>query len=311
MRQILFAGALCALALPGAAVEIKQAPTTGRPVQFVDKSFVSFPQAVGDYALYRVDYDPKDVPTGASAAYRLPGTPATISVYVYPQGAEQEADVVDAQIAGVESVIREEKEYTDVVAGARTNFVVDAPKPMLVEERKAQMIVSAPEKITPEQARQRLEGAPSVAEGLKKSHAPTQSNGRRQRYELAIAGVPAHSAAFVFYRHLFNIKLRISAPAAGMQQADFDTFVDATARALVPKVDIRNFGQCGEPHMPLVQSGDDESDGHLGALAWADAMAKLNYYNCSPSEGDRPEPQLKGYERVEIVYPAGIWGKKE
>lgn len=279
--------------------------------QFIDKTYISLPKSVGAYSLLRLNYDPNELLAGMHAAYELAGAPEgfTISFFVYPQGRGEEKAAVEAQIAEVEDAIRLRQEYTKIEAGPRTVFVVDAPKPSALPNekngRKQRILTMEPVKVAADATPQTDE--PSLVELLKEASPPLQSTGLRQGFRFDNKGLPVRSAGLVFHRNLYNIKLRISAPSAGIDQAKFDALVDATARALVPKVDIRNFGQCGQMLVESQDSGDKARDARVFARNMLREQGRVARENCADSEGPTPDPVDEGYDRVEIVFPPGIW----
>ena len=285
------------------------APLTAK--QFIDRTYISLPESVGDYSLARVGYDPGQFAAGVSGAYALKGAPEpfTITLFVYPQGRSEEKAAVEAQIAEVEDAIRQQQDYTKIEAGPRTVFVVDAPKPSALPNekngRKQRILTLQPVKVAAEAATD--DDGPSLVELLKEASPPLQSTGLRQGFSFDHKGDSVRSAGFVFYRNLYNIKLRISAPSSAMDQAAFDKLADATARALVPKVDIRNFGQCGQMLVGTQDSGDKARDARVFARNMLREQGRVERENCADSEGPTPDPVDAGYDRREIVYPEGIW----
>lgn len=294
-------------AAPSDAAEA--APLTAK--QFIDRTYISLPESVGDYSLARVGYDPGQFAAGVSGAYALKGAPEpfTITLFVYPQGRSEEKAAVEAQIAEVEDAIRQQQDYTKIEAGPRTVFVVDAPKPSALPNekngRKQRILTLQPVKVAAEAATD--DDGPSLVELLKEASPPLQSTGLRQGFSFDHKGDSVRSAGFVFYRNLYNIKLRISAPSSAMDQAAFDKLADATARALVPKVDIRNFGQCGQMLVGTQDSGDKARDARVFARNMLREQGRVERENCADSEGPTPDPVDAGYDRREIVYPEGIW----
>lgn len=280
--------------------------------QFIDKTYISLPKRAGAYALEKSKYDPERMDAGVHASYLLEDAPGhfTISLYVYPMGRAEEAQVVDAEIDEVEQAIRGRDDYSKIKAGPRTTFVVDAPAPSALPNDKNGreqriLMTSAVEKPPTDAASAAKE--PSLSEALVDARAPTQSTGRRQGFTYEYKGLPVRSAGLVFYRHLYGIKLRISSPSDAMDQATFDALVDATARALVPKLDIRNFGQCGQMLVEMQASGEKDRDGHASALAILREQGRVARENCAESEGAKPDPIDGGYERTEMVFPPGAW----
>lgn len=294
---------------------VTAAAPAGEPLlasQFIDKTYVNLPKRVGMYSLDKVKYEPEQLDAGIYAAYTLEDAPGhfTISLYVYPQGRTEEKLAAEAQIEEVERAIRQQPDYSKIEAGARTDFVVDAPEPSALPNdrngRKQRILVSGPVKKAPADSSKEAD-QPSLSQALVESRAPTKSTGRRQGFAYQNKGGDVRSAGLVFYRNLYNIKLRISSPTSAMDQSMFDTLVDATARALVPKVDIRNFGQCGQMIVVMEDTGDKDRDALAHAVTMLQEQGRVARENCAEGEGDKPDPVDEAYERIEIVFPPGIW----
>jgi hypothetical protein len=293
------------------ALAAEAAATDPKPVQFVDKSYISLPKSVGIYSLEKVDYDAGEFAAGINSEYAVRGAPDSLSInlYVFPQGEANEAEITENQMAEVEKVIRMRKSYSDVVASPRTSITVEAPPPSLpgVNKRSIPIVVGNPTRIPLEEARKRAKDAPTIDQAMAAARAPTQSIGRRQMFSLKHEGKPMRSAAVQFHRQLFNIKLRISVPESAITQDEFVQLVDSAARALVPKVDIRNVGKCGEAVVFMQESGDKELDAEANARALFGGQGRLLRDNCALADAALEELPVDGYERVEIVYPPGTW----
>jgi hypothetical protein len=322
LRAIVFASVAFALALssdPAAATD--DAPNTiAMPAtQFVDKTYVSLPKTVGDYSLLHSAFDPEQLAAGVSSTYALEGAPEqfTISLFVYPQGRSDVKAAVEAQIAEVEQAIREQGQYTKVEAGPRTAFVIAAPAPTALPNqrngREQRVLSGPPVKVSAEAIDNDYDNdndkdnEPTLEQLLQDSKAPLHSAGRHQNFTYAYQGANVRSAGLVFHRNLYNLKLRISAPADVVNAARFGALVEATARALVPKVDIRNFGLCGQMLVQTQESGDKTRDALALARQMLREQGRVARENCAESEGPTADPVDEGYERTEIVYPPGIW----
>jgi hypothetical protein len=134
-------------------------------------------------------------------------------------------------------------------------------------------------------------------------HSPN-SHGFRQAFSFEREGVPMRSLAYVFHRHLFGLKVRITVPAKAMDQQAFEKMADAATRWLVPQIDVQNFGTCGTVEVHHEPPGVSFED-------WAKAeiirgFTRVQWENCGTTEENKL-PELKGRQKVEIVYPAGTW----
>jgi hypothetical protein len=286
--------------------------------QFLDKSQVIFPRSADKYTLLDTDYDAAMFQTGVTSTWSVEGAPEELrlNVFVYPQGRGREADVVAQEMEVIEASVREaEKQglYSEVAAGERQPFVVAAP-----ESSWSKKDGKAPAPFDPTPKPEPVPGAkpegvadndPALASVARHQRSPN-THGMRQSFSFRRKdGVVARSMAYAFYRNLFNFKLRISVPEAQMDQAAFEAAADAAARNLVPRIEVRNFGECGTITVP---SQDPKGGKKEGADALMDAMIggmiRMQAENCGgPDSKSATEPEAPNTRRVEIVYPEGTW----
>ncbi len=307
----------CALAviLLALAPAAFAADAHAKATQFLDKSNIDFPKAIGPYTLVANNYDPQQFANGVSIEYSLSDAPkgTHLNVYIYPRGRTDEAAAVQAEIAEVEAAIREAVArdiYTDLRVGARSDFVVARPEPTILTDNSKKKPGKVAE-IKPEFSLQ--PGADSkddpVARALAESMPPVNNHGMRQSFAFSHKSVPMRSMGYVFYRNLFMFKVRISLPEAGIGQAEFETLADAAARTLVPAMDVKNFGICGTLAVELPEqdsAGSDAVDSE-GAAALLREVGRVNRENCASNEGDKPSGPAKGFERQVIEYPPDTW----
>ena len=283
--------------------------------QFLDKTLVTVPKAVGDYRLKSMEYDQAAFSVGVSTNWRTANAPDTlaVSMYVYPMGRAPEADVVAREIQGVEDGVREavkQNIYSDLEVGERKPFLVVARESSILDDAGKKLKQTAafdptpkPEfKLTPAK-----DADPVVA--LLAENAPSPNNhGQRQSFRFKHDGAPMRSLGYVFYRNLFAIKVRVSVPESDMDQAAFEAVADNTARYLVPQVDVKNFGSCGTIEVPSADKKADKDTGsQLMMQAMIGGMARIKAENCANDEGKKPDIAPADSERKVIVYPAGTW----
>jgi hypothetical protein len=313
MRPILLA-LLLAAAAPSYA---KDSPKDER--QFIDRSNITVPREVGRYTYDNGDYDPAQWAAGASAHYNFPGEPEclVISVYVYPKGRSTEAEAVAQQAQQVEDAIRQPDSYSMVEAGPRTSFTVDAPArtaEAIAKGPKQQVVFRGPapkEVEAPVPTAEGAKGEDGVSDALLQAIAgmspPKSSVGSRQAFHFVREGVAMRSAGLVFYRALFNIKLRISAPSDSVSQTDFDAIVDDAARTIVPAIDIRNFGRCGDMVIEMPETIPKGDNGETLAGKLVAEQGRVLRENCAGLEGKDDREVPKDHVRHTIVYPPGTW----
>ncbi len=312
-----------ALALSASLLLAAPAPTLAKDApkdsrQFIDKSYVSLPRAAGRYRYGNGSYDPKQWQAGVVGHYDYAGEPPgmVISLYVYPQGRTPEAEAVKLQADDVESAIRQHPSYSSVEAGTRVPFIVELPPPSLApgdgSERKQKVLFTgtpparaAPDEDSDSKADGEGEDSGALVKALAESAPPSQAHGSRQSFAMVNKGTPMRSAGLVYFRHLFNIKLRISVPVDAMTQAEFDAVVDDAARSLLPAVDVQNFGLCGDMVIAL-DDAKRKDDGESTALDLIQEMGRVRRENCAGTEG---KPLAAPVDRVRetIVYPPDTW----
>jgi hypothetical protein len=297
----------------------KKAP---EPKQFLDRSVVTFAKSIGDYTLTDTQYDPEQWAYGVTSLWTFDDAPEglRLNVFVYPLGRAEESDVLAGQMADVENGLRDAVKqgfYADLVVGDRESFAVIAAESTLLDEKKGkgrrkrdQAKRNEPLAIMPK-PEHRLEAtndADPLAAALAASMPAANSYGLRQSFSFRHDGVPVRSRGYVFYRHLFGFKVRITAPVGAMDEAAFETLADNATRTLVPRIEVKNFGQCGI----LTVSGtdrdaDDESDSNLAAQQILLGIARIRAENCAAAEGKKSAAARHRGTQIEIVYPADTW----
>lgn len=308
MRRIFLALALLAAASAATAKEDK--PKS----QFIDKSVIAFPRTAGDYTLADTDYDPALFQAGVTSTWTVPGAPdeLRLNIFVYPLGRMQENKAVDSQIAQVEEAVREaEKQqmYSHVEIGARTPFVVVARESTILDDGKKK----APERFdpTPMPEPVKTEPAPDadpILAALARNQASPNSHGIRQGFRFTRKdGEVARSLGYMFYRHLFGFKVRISVPESVMEQPAFEALADAAVRNIVPRIDVQNFGSCGTIEIPAkALDGKKDTDSSAITDAMFGGFARIKAESCANAEGKNSAAPFEG-SRIEIVYPEGTW----
>jgi len=266
VRRIFLALALGAMVLPCAAKE---------PSQWLDSSVVSFPEKSDKYTLKGTLFDQQQFVYGVASNWTVEGAPKDLKldVYVYPLGRNSEEEVVKAQIADVENGVKEAAKqglYANPVVGARTPFVVVRP----AEEAKDKQ--------------------PPPFDPTPKDES-SNSHGIRQSFGFEREGTKYRSLAYVFYRSLFGLKVRISVPEGEMSQADFEAEADRAARWLVPQIAVNNYGTCGQ----ITINPDAKDAGEV----MMQEVARVLWESCGSEKG----PATPKGKSVEIVYPAGTW----
>jgi len=242
----------------------------GTSGQFLDQSIITYPKSPGPYRLIRNDYDPAHFSDGVSLVYTRTDLPGLqLNIYVYPRGRAEESQAVTGAMAEIETEIR------------------------AIEQQKTYS---------------QLHFSPAVNFDVALPPSPTKIAGRKRALTMTVEGTPSQSLAYVFYRNLFLISVRATAPAAAVSAADFNAVVNHAVQDLVPTVDIRNFGTCGNINISVDQnpSGPNQP-GETNASQMAREIARLNREHCASNAGSVNTKPPKGYAQKTIVYPAGNW----
>ena len=211
-RRALVLSGLLATALPALAAD----PLPPRPL--VDRSLVSLPEQAGRFALGR-SHASQDPAEGVRANYHVAGTERgpTIIVRAIPRGRLHEERAVDEAMAAFE------REF--LAAPGRREAMALPRRLLSIEPVDASLYRNTP--------------------GLHTRGFHADHVGSRQSFtSVEEDGVAVRTAVLVFHRHLYDIRVRVSAPAASMPQEAFDRLADEAAAALAPALDIRNFGRC-------------------------------------------------------------------
>lgn len=287
--------------------------------QFVDKTWVTYPRHVQAYTLKSDEYDPEQLLSGVSLNYQVPGLPdgSALTIFVFPQGrSDQEAGLKRALEDITGGVLAQQKNntYQNVEMGEVGEFSVAAPPPSVMgaageadHEQPVTITAGGNTPTSPDAST-----APGVddplAEAVQAAAAPTTTIGRKLKISFSYKSEPKQSLGYAFYRNLFLITVRFTSPAAGLSPEQFEAMGDEAVRALVPRIDIQNFGTCGNMVVNLPESGVPSEDAdRKGALSLLSEMGRIARENCVASEGDHPTPVPADQARKELIYPAGLW----
>jgi hypothetical protein len=317
MRRLSLTLALgLALALPAlAAVKPADKPAADAVAaiaaaksQFLDKSYVTLPNKVGDYTLVSAEYDQNAFNVGVSSDWKIAGAPdVKLNLYVYPIGRAGEEEVVTGQIADVEAAVREatkEGYYTDLVVGEKVPFVVVRREAEIVldEQKRKKQVPAFDPTPKPETELKPSDKADPILAALAEATPSPNNHGYRQSFSFKKDGIAVRSLGYVFYRHLFGFKVRISAPESTIDGPAFEAMADAAARTLVPSADVESFGECGT--ITITPHGKDDKGGGAELMR---GMMRIQYENCANNVGDTGEPVPPDSTRNTIVYPPGTW----
>jgi hypothetical protein len=282
---------LCA-ALPAHAKKAE------RPL--IERTVIAYPKAIGAYTLDSANFDPKNFSSGLALRYAAADAPLRLDVYVYPLGRGDREEALAAGMSEIEGAIRELEQkgtYQDVHFGAITEYSVPwsdaAPVP-----------AAGVEAADSDAADKDDEAANAILALIGETGPPATVSGRRRGLQLVNDGEPLQSLAYLFYRQLYLVKVRASAPLAAGSQPAFEAAVDRAVTTLVPALRIANDGGCGDSQINVPSDGTEKQQSDALLRGLGETMARLEREGC----GDFDEATLPaGYATQEIRFPADAW----
>lgn len=230
--------------------------------QFIDKTTVSVPRQAGRFTLASGSVKDKSPLAGVTITYSAPDLPSEIKIVleVVPAGARKDDSETLKSLA--DEVDAQARDVGLRSISARASRWVNVPESFLVKPTAA-----GP-------------GMGPVDEGI------------RENFGAETSSTVVGSAIYI--RGLNAIRLSVFMPIGSLPNADFNPLVKEIEEALVPAIDIRNFGTCGKLD---------------GASAWAmqEDINRVRKDHCAVSEADARRPVAENSETYTIVFPAGFW----
>jgi hypothetical protein len=236
---------------------------------YADKSLVTLPRTVGKFRFVSASFDPAKPLAGVSAIYSYPGAPSELLLQldVVPAGPVREDQFV--------------KTAADMLAKAMQRLPgvqsmrVDKQYPWSVPKPHSFWVKGV---------------EPGETD-------PKPSRGISQNFNAIYQGKPTLIQATTYYRHMFLIRVSVTGTEGA---TDYGDLIGTLNRALVPAIDIRNFGACGDLKklMPMTEGAKRNDE----VAAFLQAKEYVLAYNCARSEADPPVPPPAG-ERYTLVYP--------
>lgn len=284
VRPSLLLSVYLLVAVPGLAIAKATPPADARP--YVEASYISAPRVVADFNLERSSYDPAAKLAGAGFLYRSSKEPqATASVFVYPAGRVGQAEAVES---GMQALHGELKQAVAAGIYAQMQELGEEPFPLAAY-------------VAPGKGTTAIDTA--VIQTMAKAE---QIHGTRLRLSMqhVSSNQPLHSNAYLFYKQLYYVKLRISADQASMSREAFDALADRAARSLIPAVQVANVGGCAAGTIYVDPSATPEQT----AVQLAGQMALQKGYNCHGTASDAGvDAGAADVSVVEIRYDADDW----
>lgn len=260
----------CACFLPAASVVGADDPPAPA---FIARTHVIAPRQVGEFVLEATRYDAGNRLAGVMLRYLLPGHDETrFDLFVYPHGQSGIEEALDLGMAAFRD---------NLAAAARAGHYRALKITQAVEFDIAQAVESVPAFASDQDHDQRQADRLSPSspdepfETLLASllaPAPAQIDGRVIELGFEVRGAAEddwfdmRSRGYLFYRHLYFFKGRISAAAYRIGQDEFASLADRAMRELVPAVQAYNIGGCSGTTIQI--------DPDLEERALAEALAK-------------------------------------
>lgn len=265
----------------------EQAGSTAAQRPYIETSYLQAPRQAAGFTLQASSYDPANKYAGAGFRYTSDDHPGLrIDLYVYPAGRMNAAEALHvgmrdlraslshAQAQGAYSQLRELDETPFALPAGPTAGTAPA------NDFDARVIAT-------------------VA-------AIEQGDGRKLQLQLSLPPreLPMHSNAYLFYRQLYYLKLRVTAAQQDVEQDSFNALADQAARALVPALQVANVGSCASAQIsiPADAAGEDAALDLLRQLTVHQSL------NCHQDVDKALSAQQRlDHEVVEIAFTAQEW----
>lgn len=306
------AAAGMALVVP-AAIAAKASDAKAAEKPFIERTFVAIPRRVGDFTAETVKFDPRDRFSGVSIRYSHPAHPQTrIDLFVYPIGKGDVEKILDG---GMKGFVASMKPAVD--AGYYRNFAeIDTVEFDIEVPASADESTSTPSGEKDASADPARE-ARYVAWHADMLTSSRRVDGRRMRLRYDFKGdlpdewFPMRSRTYLFHRHLYYFKGRISAAESQIDEAAFGDFADRAYRELVPAVKAYNIGSCGNTEIVLdpKKAKEDAADELFKGLLGSHLHVLTSNCHATPDK-KIPTASNAEFEVVTIEYEPDDWKSK-
>ncbi|MCW5581832.1 MAG: hypothetical protein KIS72_10885 [Luteimonas sp.] len=307
----------CLLALSSAFASALADDAPKQP--FIVRTHVVAPHKVGDFVLEGARYDSANKLAGVGVRYFLPGhEEARIDLFVYPHGQADTEAALDQGMRDFRATLEAAAKagyYRDLAVADAVEFDVplppSVPVPGIAESpAPADDAAAAPaeDAADPEEA-----GRIAMLAGL--LGANRRVDGRLIALHYESPGLAEgewllmRSRGYLFYRHLYFFKGRISAAESRIDPAAFEALADRAMRELVPAVQAYNIGSCGDvtlyvdPDLPEREA----VDALMRELVAAQTRSEAS--NChAKSEESEVAALAEDADVVTIEYAPEDWG---
>lgn len=277
-----FVAGLLAIAPAGHARE--SSAKSQRPL--IVQSHVAAPRSVGAFRLKETTYRPEQKAAGAMFRYAaVPEPELSADVFVYPAGRQPPKSAIKRGMADFRDSLKAAQDadfFRDLRISNEDEFSLtssaDAPKDKRGNDPMASILEADP-------AGRRID----ISMVMSKSNLPLRSRG------------------YLFYKHLYYYKVRVSAPAAAMDADAFNAYADHAARTLVKDIETHNIGGCADTPIYV----DKKAKTNAAMVALVTQIAARKQENCRNNISTEDLAKLsQGSEIVTIDYAPDEWSGK-
>ncbi len=313
LAMLLAAAGMASVAPAAIAAKAGDAKAAEKP--FIERTFVAIPRRAGDFTAETVKFDERDRFSGVSIRYSHPAHPQIrLDLFVYPIGKGDVEKILDG---GMKGFVASMKPAID--AGYYRNFTeidtveFDVEVPASADESTS---TSSGEKNASASADPDRE-ARYVAWHADMLTSSRRVDGRRMRLRYDFKGdlpdewFPMRSRTYLFHRHLYYFKGRISAAESQIDEAAFGDFADRAYRELVPAVKAYNIGSCGNTRIVVdpKQSKEEAADVLFKGLLGSELHVLTSNCHATPDK-NIPTTSNAEFEVVTIEYEPDDWKSK-
>lgn len=272
--------------------EAKKEPT--RP--FIERSLVIAPEQVGKFKLYSMNDYPGDPSSGIQVRYQHEDFPnVRVDLFVYPAGRVDRGPLLDRAMGEM----RQSLEYA-VEKGSYSNLTIG--KTGEFDLRR----VDSDGSLLPPDAKPAAETEDLDAVLAAVSDQQDYRVGRQLEARLTMGNEAMDSRGYLFYRGLYLVKGRISAPAISLPGESFERFTQLAMATLVPAISTRSTGGCFSNEIRV--DADDANAGENLAKQLVVAAARQEHEQCAAS---LEETIPSGHRAMPLVYGPEMWGVKD
>lgn len=279
---------VAALAMPDTPAPPAAADATPRGL--IEQSWLIAPKTIGAFRLIEHSYDPAQKAAGAMFRYQaLPEPDTVVDVFVYPAGQGTQASMLEAGMRDFRGSLKnaERTGYFDNVKirdDSRFALDPDAKPDTKPSKRRARQNPDAV--IQAALAAQDLVGQRLLME---------MQTGQPRR--------PVYSAGYLFYKHMYYYKVRVSIPQSLMDANTFAETADHGARSMVGAIEVLNVGDCNN----VVHINTKARQNEIMHQFISQTLARAND-NCSSTlEPKVLEEKRRIAETVLIEFDADDW----